>query len=49
MISLRDDFAEPDYDARPAENPGAPCPPEDIEFWKGVFGALLPPEDAAEG
>ena len=42
MISLRDDFDGPDYEACLAGRPGAPCPPEDVEMWAEVFAVLRP-------
>ena len=40
MICLINDFSEPE--------PGEPCKPAsaaDIQFWKEIFGALLPQEE----
>jgi hypothetical protein len=46
MISLVDNFELPEPDE--PYKPGMPAPAADIEFWRDVFRALLP-EDEAEG
>jgi hypothetical protein len=46
MINLIDQIAP---ELPEPNEPGKPCSAEDIEFWKDVFRALLPPEDTTEG
>ena len=46
MISLRDDFAEPDYEAAAArlrESTGIQWTADDAELWAKVFAVLKPP------
>jgi hypothetical protein len=52
MISLQEDFAEPDDEARAecsSESPGIPCPAEDVKMWEEVFSLLLPPPLESDG
>jgi hypothetical protein len=51
MISLEDDFTEPDYEALAARltaETGIPWFPADVKMWSQLFRALAPGSDESD-